>query len=405
MSCSRRRRIGYSWREERWDTFCLVTPNWQCTLPDYPYHGRRSRRLHAEGRDRRIPGGVRAQGRSADPRGRHGRRRSPARADAHVSCRQDVERKLDHRPRRDGHFRLPPAGDPARRRALPARPLPDPFGRPIAIPAADSGRRDPHRRHRAVRLPRSPRTCTSLAARCTSRSAARRARRATYRGKDTIKWLHEMGYYEMNVDTHPLGTEVRKKANHYFTGRGGGHEIDLRQFAAEGMKLYGMLDKVDGDIVTLQARPRQANLEVGRQGLSAYPQDDRRLHRQDGSSTRRRPSPTSPPWEVGEEPTHLSLSGLEHQRGDLVDRASAPISRWSRSRCSTGQGYPGPPSRHYHGAGSLLSRARLAVDLGLGPLLRHRAGLRARRRGHRAALLVARPVERAAAEGRLTEVA
>ena len=31
--------IGYSWREERWDTFCLVTPNWQCTLPDYPYQG------------------------------------------------------------------------------------------------------------------------------------------------------------------------------------------------------------------------------------------------------------------------------------------------------------------------------------------------------------------------------
>mgnify|MGYP006237728181 FL=1 len=27
-------RIGYSWDQQRWDSFCLVTPNWQCCLPD-----------------------------------------------------------------------------------------------------------------------------------------------------------------------------------------------------------------------------------------------------------------------------------------------------------------------------------------------------------------------------------
>jgi putative flavoprotein involved in K+ transport len=32
-------RIGYSWRSKRWDSFCLVTPNWQCQLPGYPYPG------------------------------------------------------------------------------------------------------------------------------------------------------------------------------------------------------------------------------------------------------------------------------------------------------------------------------------------------------------------------------
>ena len=31
--------IGYAWQEKRWDTFCLVTPNWQCTLPGYHYPG------------------------------------------------------------------------------------------------------------------------------------------------------------------------------------------------------------------------------------------------------------------------------------------------------------------------------------------------------------------------------
>src|SRR6266536_3525756 len=25
-----RHRVGYEWRARRWDSFCLVTPNWQC---------------------------------------------------------------------------------------------------------------------------------------------------------------------------------------------------------------------------------------------------------------------------------------------------------------------------------------------------------------------------------------
>ena len=32
-------RIGHAWQHQRWDSFCLVTPNWQCRLPDFPYDG------------------------------------------------------------------------------------------------------------------------------------------------------------------------------------------------------------------------------------------------------------------------------------------------------------------------------------------------------------------------------
>ena len=31
--------IAHSWRTKRWDSFCLVTPNWQCQLPGYAYPG------------------------------------------------------------------------------------------------------------------------------------------------------------------------------------------------------------------------------------------------------------------------------------------------------------------------------------------------------------------------------
>jgi hypothetical protein len=29
----------HAWRDQRWDSFCLVTPNWQCKLPDWEYSG------------------------------------------------------------------------------------------------------------------------------------------------------------------------------------------------------------------------------------------------------------------------------------------------------------------------------------------------------------------------------
>ncbi len=29
----------HAWKVDRWDSFCLVTPNWQCKLPDWPYRG------------------------------------------------------------------------------------------------------------------------------------------------------------------------------------------------------------------------------------------------------------------------------------------------------------------------------------------------------------------------------
>jgi putative flavoprotein involved in K+ transport len=62
-----------------------------------------------------------------------------------------------------------------------------------------------------------------------------------YRGRESTEWLHDLGFYELTVDRHPLGDEARHKTNHYMSGRDGGHEIDLRRFALQGVKLYGTL--------------------------------------------------------------------------------------------------------------------------------------------------------------------
>jgi len=62
-----------------------------------------------------------------------------------------------------------------------------------------------------------------------------------------VDWLDQLGYYELTVDNHPDKENVRSKTNHYVTGRGGGHEIDLRTFASEGMQLYGSLKNIQGE--------------------------------------------------------------------------------------------------------------------------------------------------------------
>ncbi len=58
-------------------------------------------------------------------------------------------------------------------------------------------------------------------------------------------WLHDMGVYDVGIEAHAGGLSKRESTNHYVTGRGGGRDIDLRAFAAEGMHLHGRLASVE----------------------------------------------------------------------------------------------------------------------------------------------------------------
>lgn len=60
-----------------------------------------------------------------------------------------------------------------------------------------------------------------------------------YRGRDYSCWIN----YDLPIDKHPLGHEVRFKTLPVLSGRG---TIDLRQFGLNGVKLHGRLLDVDG---------------------------------------------------------------------------------------------------------------------------------------------------------------
>jgi putative flavoprotein involved in K+ transport len=237
-----RNRIGHAWREQRWDSFCLVTPNWQCRLPDFPYDGDDPEgfmvrgdivdyvRRFAEATDADVREGV-----SVERLGERGGRYSLSTTAGEIEAEQViVATGVYHTPKRHPQAERLPASVlqlDARDYRNPGQ-LPE--GAVLVVGSGQSGcqiAEDLFLAGRRVHLsvgsaPRSPRR---------------------YRGRDVVEWLDRMGYYAMPIDQHPEPRVVRSKTNHYLSGRDGGREIDLRRHALDGMRLHGRLRGIGMD--------------------------------------------------------------------------------------------------------------------------------------------------------------
>ncbi len=237
-----RDRIGHSWRSKRWDSFCLVTPNWQCQLPGYAYPGDDPNGFMQKDE---IVGYIESYAASFEPPVKEGVAvQKVRRLGVGFEVTTDIGTyTADQVVIAVGGYHTPKIPRLAER--LPAdivqihsseyrsaKALPE--GAVLVVGTGQSGcqiAEDLHLAGRSVHLcvggaPRSPRM---------------------YRGKDVVDWLHELGYYDIPVHEHPQKETVRHKTNHYVTGRGGGREIDLRTFALEGMQLHGRLREVGGE--------------------------------------------------------------------------------------------------------------------------------------------------------------
>ncbi|API53327.1 FAD-dependent oxidoreductase [Rhizobium leguminosarum] len=230
--------VAHKWKNERWDAFCLVTPNWQCQLPDHPYDG-------------------------TDPHGFMVKDEILAYVDRFVKkveapvLEQTSVTSIENH---GGLFRLETSAgavtadavviatslyaDPAIPRA--GERLPEditqihtaayrnadqlPKGGVIVVGSGQSGcqiAEDLHLAGRKVHL------VTGNAPRCAR----------FYRGRDVVDWLSDIGQYDITVE-HDGMTKKKHDTNHYLTGRDGGRDIDLRKFALEGMALYGRMSGI-----------------------------------------------------------------------------------------------------------------------------------------------------------------
>ena len=245
--------IAYSWQDKRWDSFCLVTPNWQCQLPGFPYAGDDPDGFMLKSEIVQYVRDYAASFAAPVQEGVAVRRVQPLAGD-----RFEVDTSIgtftaDQVVIATGGYHTPRIPRVAERLPRSIQQLhSSQYRNPEQLPAGDvmvvgtgqSGcqiAEDLHLAGRRVHL------CVG--------SAPRSPRR--YRGKDVVDWLDQMGYYDMPIDQHPQKETVRHRTNHYLTGRDGGREIDLRKFATEGMKLYGRLQNVEGDRLYFQANLKQ----------------------------------------------------------------------------------------------------------------------------------------------------
>jgi putative flavoprotein involved in K+ transport len=236
-----RDRIASAWRSSRWDSFCLVTPNWQCALPGFPYSGNDP---HGFMRKDEIVRYIEAYAAFFDPPLREGVAvervgRAPGGtrfdvATSHGDFTADgvvVAIGGYHTVALPRMAERLPAGIVQLHSSQYKNPQALPAGDVLVVGTGQSGcqiAEDLHLAGRRVHL------CVG--------SAPRVARR--YRGRDVVAWLDDLGHYDLPVHEHPLKEGIRTRPNHYVTGRDGGHDLDLRQFALEGMQLYGRLRDV-----------------------------------------------------------------------------------------------------------------------------------------------------------------
>jgi len=296
----------HAWSDTRWDNFTLVTPNWHCRLPGYPYAG-----PDPDGfmkRDEVVEWLTGWLDTFSPPLRIHTRvtRLRQARSggfELTLASEAGVEMvTCDDVVVATGGYPLPvvPPYAPFLDAAVVQlhseeyrNPQQLPDGAVLVVGTGQSGAQiaeDLHLAGRQVHLAMG--------------KAPRVAR--FYRGRDCMTWLADMGTYDIGVQEYPGGQAAREKTNHYVTGRDGGRDIDLREFASQGMKLYGLLE--DGKDMRLEFAPTlRASLDSADAVYNSICQDiDRHIEREGIDA----PPATryEPVWEPDSEPTSLDLT-------------------------------------------------------------------------------------------------
>jgi putative flavoprotein involved in K+ transport len=258
----RRETLGGGW-QDRWDEFTLVTPNWTSSLPRWAYDGSDpdgfmgraeiAARVARYAEVVRAPVALATDVRRLTPLANGGFHAATSRG--LLSARQVVVAS--------GSYHTPRIPHVATRIADRVRQLHShdyrneaelPDGAVLIVGSGQSGLQLAEELFEAGR-----RVYISVG------SAGRVPRR--YRGRDLFGWLVDIirhgaahGVTLPTADQLPDGRR-RFSAMPAVTGRGGGHDTNLRRYAAAGMSLGGRLAGADGELLTF-AGDLNVNLKV-----------------------------------------------------------------------------------------------------------------------------------------------
>ena len=188
--------VGETWRSGRWDSFTLNTPNWMTQLPGFAYQDD-------------DPDGFLPREEVVDYLERYA-----ASFHAPLHCGVRVTALRQH-----------PAGDgylvEAEQMTLAARNVVLATG--------------------AFPQPKLPEARVALS------TDLYQLHTSEYRnrGKDSTWWLARLGFYDRTLDQLPSPT-AKFACNPHVSGNQGGHDINLRHFARQGMTLLGHVQEASG---------------------------------------------------------------------------------------------------------------------------------------------------------------
>jgi len=387
------RTVAHEWADTRWDNFTLVTPNWHCKLPGYAYSGDDPDGFMT--RDQVVEWLAGYAPTFGPPVREHTTVAALTERDGGgfvltvVDQEGEVTWEADSVVIATGGYHAPvvppwaAAIDPSviqLESACYKNAAQLPEGAVLVVGSGQSGAQiaeDLYLEGRQVHLAVG--------------NAPRVAR--FYRGKDVMTWLAEMGLYDTPVQHYPGGLAAREKTNHYVTGRDGGRDIDLRQFATGGMRLYGVLDGGRGARLTFRPTLTQSLDKADSVYNSICADIDRYIERKgiDAPAGRH----YEPCWVPETDPVELDMAeaGITSIIWAIGYR---PDYRWVKVGVFDGAGHPthtggvtavpglyflGLPWLHTWGSGRFLGVARDAeyiVSCIVGPESRSGAGTEAR---------------------------
>ena len=237
-----RGRVGETWRR-RWDTFCLVSPNWTLQLPGRPYSGPdpdgylprdeivATLEDYAGSFGAPVREGVTVTGAESSPDGGF---------ILHTTAGDLGSRALVPA---TGGFQRPhrPAAADTLPIGLPQMDVDDyrseaalPPGRVLVVGSGQSGAQISEELREAGR---------EVVLACGKAPWVPRR----LGGRDIVWWLAKVGFFDQTVETLPTPA-ARLIANPIATGHGGGHDLHLRTLQAMGVTLTGHFLGMEGGL-------------------------------------------------------------------------------------------------------------------------------------------------------------
>jgi putative flavoprotein involved in K+ transport len=236
-------RPAHTWRDERWDSFTLVTPNWSFRLPGAEYQGPEPEGFI--GRDEIVQRFEQFVENNAFPIecGVQVTAVDPADAGYRIQSSQGnfkarnvvVATGMFQTPRIPEFSQNVPGGVTQIHSSQYRNPQKLAPGAVLVVGSSQSGCQIAEELNQAGRK-------VYLCVGSTGRAPRR------YRGKDIYEWMESSGFLNRTVAQLP-SPAARFAGNPLLTGKDGGHSLNLHQFSRDGIHLLGRLSRIqDGSL-------------------------------------------------------------------------------------------------------------------------------------------------------------